>query len=361
MRKQRMLPRRKTGVKKRYAMLIGCALGALVLASLASPPVFEYAKHQIAAVLGIEAHEIYDFQKYHGITRNLKMGDSGTNVVLVQRALEALRPDFPAENITGYYGEKTQRAVFAYQQEEGLPPTGSVDAATRENLNSIYMKELCPPGNPGRYEDEILIKVNRTTGLPKDYIPSNLIDVSNYIKTTQLICLKAEVATHIRVMMSDAAAQKVHLAVTSGLRRSDVQGVLFNVWKFFEGDKAGESVALPYHSEHQLGAAVDLSGKTIKYRSADHRFANTVEYQWLVRNAYKYGFAMSYPAGKQSITGYTYEPWHWRFVGLEAAKEIYEKKISVEEYFNSHDWLNPKEEPEQEEKPKKSNKKKVEA
>ena len=342
MQKKPQRSKQKQHTKKTYLYIAALLFGGVGLLAFSSPTFLEYAKNQLAAVMGIEAREMYDYQKHNGITRNLKVGDSGTNVVLVQRALEALRTDFPEANITGYYGEKTRRAVLAYQKDEGLPATGKVDATTRQNLNSVYMKELCPPGNASQYENEMLVKVNRTSGLPKDYVPVNLIHISDYVRTTQLVCLKAEAAAQLKKMMGDAARENVHLAVTSGFRRSEIQGVIMSLWRLIEGERARESVAEPLHSEHQLGTAVDLSGATNKYRSADPSFGNTLEARWLEKSAYKYGFVMSYPIGKTSVTGYSYEPWHYRFVGFEAAKEIYDEKISVEEYFNSHDWLNEK-------------------
>ena len=89
---------------------------------------------------------------------------------------------------------------------------------------------------------------------------------------------------------------------------------------------AKEWVALPGTSEHQLGIAVDINADKSKCSNED-------VYGWLAENAYKYGFVLRYPPGKQKITGTSYEPWHYRYVGEEAAKEIYERGICLEEYF----------------------------
>lgn len=89
---------------------------------------------------------------------------------------------------------------------------------------------------------------------------------------------------------------------------------------------AKEWVALPETSEHQLGIAVDINADKFKC-------SNEEVYIWLAENAYKYGFILRYPMGKQEITGTSYEPWHYRYVGTDVANEIYERGICLEEYF----------------------------
>ena len=89
---------------------------------------------------------------------------------------------------------------------------------------------------------------------------------------------------------------------------------------------AKEWVALPGTSEHQLGIAVDINADKSKS-------SNDEVYTWLAANAHNYGFILRYPQGKQEITGTSYEPWHYRYVGVEVAREIYERGICLEEYF----------------------------
>lgn len=92
---------------------------------------------------------------------------------------------------------------------------------------------------------------------------------------------------------------------------------------------AKEWVALPGTSEHQLGIAVDIN--------ADKTYSTNDEvYEWLVENAYKYGFILRYPRGKEKITGTAYEPWHYRYVGGEIAEEIFNDQICLEEYLENN-------------------------
>ena len=93
-------------------------------------------------------------------------------------------------------------------------------------------------------------------------------------------------------------------------------------------DYANKYVAKPGKSEHQSGLSIDVTNEA---RCFDK---TSPEAQWLANNAYRFGFILRYPEGKEDITGYNYEPWHIRYVGKDAAKEIYEKNITLEEYLN---------------------------
>ena len=95
--------------------------------------------------------------------------------------------------------------------------------------------------------------------------------------------------------------------------------------------KAATSVARPGTSEHQLGLAVDIADQN--YQALDAAQADTPTQQWLMNNSWKYGFILRYPQDKSSLTGIIYEPWHYRYVGLDAAREIQERGICLEEYL----------------------------
>jgi len=296
----------------------------------------EFVIKQVATVIGIDIRKVYDYQLRKGIRRDLAVGDTGKEVKLVQVALHSLRPDFPKENITGYFGERTSRAISEYQKEQGLLITGKLDAATRNKLNAVYFNELCPQGKGNIFSDDILIKVNRENSLPEDYIPGDLVDISKFVKTTSLVCLRQDVVPYLKSMMDDASSENIQLVITSGFRRHEIQSLIYKIWVSIQGEEATKKeVAEPLHSEHQLGTAVDITGATNNYIGADPAFHGTPEDIWLKKNAHKYGFVMSYPENKSSITGYIYEPWHYRFVGIDVAKIIYKKKISVEEHFQA--------------------------
>lgn len=95
--------------------------------------------------------------------------------------------------------------------------------------------------------------------------------------------------------------------------------------------KAGRQVAVPGTSEHQLGLAVDIVD--VSYQLLDTNQENTDVQKWLLENSWRYGFILRYPTDKTDITGIVYEPWHYRYVGKEYAKEIYEKGVCLEQYL----------------------------
>ncbi len=97
--------------------------------------------------------------------------------------------------------------------------------------------------------------------------------------------------------------------------------------------QAGKWIAVPGTSEHQLGLAVDVV--SVNNQTLDETQENTEEQKWLIKNSYKYGFILRYPTDKSDITGIGYEPWHYRYVGKEAAAVIKEKGICLEEYLET--------------------------
>jgi len=147
----------------------------------------------------------------------------------------------------------------------------------------------------------------------------------------------------LQEMMDDARKQGLSPLICSSYRTNEKQTTLFQnqikkqLAKGLSNERAIEEakkwVAEPGTSEHQVGLAVDIVA--ISYQILDEKQADTKEQKWLMENSYKYGFILRYPKDKVNVTGIAYEPWHYRYVGKEAAKEIYEKGICLEEYIES--------------------------
>ncbi|MCM1487619.1 MAG: M15 family metallopeptidase, partial [Firmicutes bacterium] len=100
-------------------------------------------------------------------------------------------------------------------------------------------------------------------------------------------------------------------------------------------------IALPGHSEHNAGLAMDIVSDTYwsNHSDLDESFDQLPQYDWLIENSWKYGFILSYPKGKEDITGFIYEPWHYRFVGLEHAKKIHEIYESTGEFLTVNEYI----------------------
>lgn len=176
-----------------------------------------------------------------------------------------------------------------------------------------------------------LILVNKDNLIPDDY-KVTLLELSNGERVDERIY------PELQEMFDDARAEGLELFVAQGYRTASEQKQLLEQKQEAyenEGNSPAEAkelaekwVAVPGTSEHQLGIAVDINADEERCKPDD-------VYNWLSKNAHKYGFINRYPADKTDITGIIYEPWHYRYVGKEVAEEIYEKGICLEEYIES--------------------------
>ncbi|WP_066047890.1 M15 family metallopeptidase [Robertmurraya korlensis] len=184
----------------------------------------------------------------------------------------------------------------------------------------------------------VLALVNKMFALPDSYNPADLVkpnvSFSFGDQTIEKSLLRKEAALALEKMFTEAKASGIELYAVSGYRSYERQRILFDAEVKKSGEeKAAQVVALPGNSEHQSGLAMDISSKSANL-SLTESFGETNEGKWLAANAHKYGFILRYPKGKETITGYQYEPWHFRYVGVNAAQTIFEKNITLEEYFD---------------------------
>jgi zinc D-Ala-D-Ala carboxypeptidase len=168
---------------------------------------------------------------------------------------------------------------------------------------------------------------------PKDYAPADLVAVpANKVYDAYL-----RVSASRAVVRMFAAFKKEtgkQMTVQSAYRSFASQTRIFNGYVASEGrEKAERGSARPGHSEHQTGLAVDVGAVPAKCAIAQC-FATTPQGKWLAKHAWEYGFVLRYPKGKEAITGYIYEPWHYRFVGKDLAKEFHDTgAVTLEEFF----------------------------
>lgn len=170
---------------------------------------------------------------------------------------------------------------------------------------------------PGKYVSGILV-VNKVYALPSTYNPG-IIPVAQQ---------------GVNAMVSAAKKEGIYLSVISAYRSYSYQSTLYNNYVKRDGQAAADRYsARPGHSEHQSGLAFDFGGTSQKHWF-ESSFADTSEGKWLAANAHKYGFILRYPKGKESITGYMFEPWHFRYVGSGEAPKIKSSGKTLEEYLN---------------------------
>lgn len=285
--------------------------------------------------LTIEAPMIKLWQASGGIRSGLRSGQKNTEVVLLQGLLSAYIPEFRNAFISGFFGNQTREALKKFQKMYGVTQTGTVGVKTREVINSKYLSDLCPTKD-GPYR--FLENLNRVNKIEEDYVPPQLVVLPKSIRTAGIICLSKEPTEHLTELISAAKKAKHELIVLSGYRRFEVQKLL-TAWNIKNNISVDEHEAVGLaeagHSEHQLGTTVDFSALSLGYVGPSTKLGSTPEGKWLEQNSYKYGYIMSYPKGKEQITGYIYEPWHFRYVGVEHAKNIFERGLTIQEYLQS--------------------------
>jgi zinc D-Ala-D-Ala carboxypeptidase len=184
----------------------------------------------------------------------------------------------------------------------------------------------------------IWVIVNKKRPLnPKTFVPANLVvpnvplrtNISNDEKR-----LQADAAQALESLVNAAKTQGITFNLQSGYRSYNFQATLYNSYVKQQGQStADRQSARPGFSEHQTGLALDLGGTTDPACNVEACFADTPEGKWLAANAHQYGFIIRYPADKESTTGYIYEPWHVRYIGVDLAAEMQAKNIDTLENF----------------------------
>ena len=172
------------------------------------------------------------------------------------------------------------------------------------------------------------ILVNKYNYLTKDYIPNNLVILDEYAKPG--IRLNSEAYNNFKEMARDAKKNNLNLRIISAYRSFEYQENLYNSYLKYDNRETVDTYsARAGFSEHQTGLVIDIDNIKESYT----KFHLTEEFNWMQKNAYKYGFILRYPRGKEYITGYNYESWHYRYVGKVIAKYIHEYNITFEEYY----------------------------
>lgn len=181
----------------------------------------------------------------------------------------------------------------------------------------------------------IAVLVNKQYALPENYHPNDLVypDVPFlFEEKIEKRMMRSEAASALGNLFTGAKKEGIHLAGVSAYRSHATQKSLFDRYVQKDGmEKAKRYSAVPGHSEHETGLAIDVSGSDGRCAVEDC-FADTEEATWLANHAWEYGFIIRYPQGKEEITGYQYEPWHLRYVGIDIAKEIQQSGKTLEEY-----------------------------
>ncbi|BCN28821.1 M15 family metallopeptidase [Anaeromicropila herbilytica] len=185
--------------------------------------------------------------------------------------------------------------------------------------------------------DSMTALVNKEYRLPSDYIPDDLVvpDVLfniSYFDEKKL--MRKEAASALKDLFQAASDDGYTLYGVSAYRSYKRQESIYTKNIRSRGvAHTNQYSAMPGYSEHQTGLAIDVSAKSVGY-ALEEIFGKSKEGQWLAKNCYRFGFIIRYPENKSDITGYSYEPWHIRYVGKDLAIYLYENNLTLEEYYN---------------------------
>lgn len=179
-----------------------------------------------------------------------------------------------------------------------------------------------------------LVVVNEWNPLPENFDETlTLMELSNGQK------IDIRVYPHLQEMFDAMRSENIYPTIREGYRNLEEQQEILDerilrymdagLSKWKAKKEALQYVALPGYSEHHMGSAVDINADISMSTNED-------VYQWLAKHAYEYGFVLRYPYGKENITGIEYEPWHYRYVGKEAAYEMHVKELCLEEYVEAY-------------------------
>ena len=205
-----------------------------------------------------------------------------------------------------------------------------------KNVNMNLDQEFYEYRVPARTDLGALVLVNKYYYLESDYVPSPLENILNQYALSGMQLMR-EARDSFEALAKAAKLDGMKIIAMSSYRSYDYQVDLYNRYANKDGKEAADTYSgRAGHSEHQTALAVDVYNGDLPYT----RFDETEEYQWMGDHAFEYGFILRFPKDKENETGYQFESWHYRYVGVEAAKYIHDKGISFEEYYATiiKDW-----------------------
>lgn len=211
---------------------------------------------------------------------------------------------------------------------------GVVTSSERDARKKPERVRTAPIPPPAESCNDLRVLVDHTHSLPGGYVPPDLVPLVSYGVSTMdaSTVLRRKAARHLERLMSAAAADGEELTIASAYRSYAEQQQTFAQFTGVYGDETDTVSAPPGQSQHQLGTAVDFTNSAAEYRLW-WPFGDTTASDWLLENAPDYGFVLAYPDGKESETGYQWEPWHYRYIGVKNATYLKKEDITLQKFL----------------------------
>lgn len=276
------------------------SFGILLLITLSGFAIYEYTVLTKLRIQNASLQSELNTAKESLIQKGAEITQYGTNLEELKKAY-ALSEENGSELLTMLTAEKEKNSEFEDQIDRLTGTVGKLDKLSR-------------------IDPELLIKYSRVYFLNENYKPEKTagVDTDFLLNQDQPEYIHSKVSGHLNDLLQDAEADEINLRVLSGYRSFDEQMNLKDAYTTSYGYGANAFSADQGYSEHQLGTTIDFTTEELGGLTG---FESTEAYAWLQKNAYKYGFIISYP--KENIY-YIFEPWHWRFVGEKLAGDLHD-------------------------------------
>ncbi|MEN1990183.1 M15 family metallopeptidase [Paenibacillus hubeiensis] len=214
----------------------------------------------------------------------------------------------------------------------------AVSAALMEKRSVSALQNTIDGQSVVTNAEAMTVIVNKQRSLPEGYEPNDLVEPNvpfSFDGPHEKRHMRKEAAEALEKLFAGAKADDIELRAVSGYRSYERQVSIYNNNVKTKGEEYASRVsAVPGRSEHQTGLAIDVSSPSVG-NVLEESFGKSKEGQWLAEHAAEYGYVIRYPDGKESITGYVYEPWHIRYVGTDLAPDVVKSGLTLEEYFDA--------------------------
>ena len=235
---------------------------------------------------------------------------------------------FMFKNLEGYLDQVITKDedFFKYHGTEGYDYEKIVSLVNVHRNINYYEADLKTDFSKGYG-----ILANKYYSLGEDYEPDDLVNVDIKYYYGEPKKIRSEAYNAFIEMWNAAYEDGIYLILISGYRSAAHQKEVYDAYQADKGTKYADSIAARTgYSEHQTGLALDIYSKEC---TSQAKFHESKSYEWLINNSYKFGFILRYPKDKQNITGYNYESWHYRYLGKDLAKKVYDSGLTFDEYY----------------------------
>lgn len=251
-----------------------------------------------------------------------KEKDDNSNEVVLRKKLKKLNN---IDQKINYFKYDYIDRYISYKDKNKKLSNSRIVLEVNMGLDKVFYTSV----NPSPNQNSNFVLVNKFYYLDENYTPDKLEEIDNkYSVAGKYLVNVAKIS--FESLAKKASEEGLKIRAVSTYRSYSYQTTLYNNYVSQDGvENADKYSARPGFSEHQTGLAVDIDNKVSSYNN----FENTKEFSWMKENAHKYGFILRYPKDKEYITGYIYEPWHYRYVGIDIATFIYQNNLTYEEYY----------------------------